>query len=55
MRLPLEGITYSSFKEVRRELLEFAKSQGYGIRIARSMQKVSKVTGGSEEEACLAM
>ncbi|KAH6883837.1 hypothetical protein B0T10DRAFT_136727 [Thelonectria olida] len=45
MKLPLEGITYSSFKEMRRELLEFAKSQGYGIRIGRSFEKVSRVTG----------
>jgi len=45
LKLPPEGITYSSLEEMRRELVEFARLQGYGIRICRSFQKFSRVTG----------
>ncbi|KAI8396529.1 hypothetical protein FOFC_21077 [Fusarium oxysporum] len=45
LKLPPEGTTYSSFHEMRQELVEFARSQGYGIRICRSFQKFSRVTG----------
>jgi hypothetical protein len=45
LKPPPECITYSSFDEMRRELFEFVKTQGYRIRIRRSVQKVSKVTG----------
>jgi hypothetical protein len=45
LKLPQEGTAYSSFEEMRQGLLEFSKSQGYGIRIGRTNQKLSKVTG----------
>ncbi|KAI8397484.1 hypothetical protein FOFC_20756 [Fusarium oxysporum] len=45
MKLPPEGTTYSSFHEMRQELVEFARSQSYGIRICRSFQKFSRITG----------
>ncbi|KAJ3568907.1 hypothetical protein NPX13_g6263 [Xylaria arbuscula] len=45
LKLPVEGTTYPSFEEMRRHLFEFTESQGYGIRICRSFQKLSKVTG----------